>query len=79
MFTNVRDEDSSPGPGGEEEQLENYDTADTESESNASVKTVSTTYTKKRKRSDDNPLLESATSKSSAQQSKSVFHNPPHS
>ncbi|XP_068752661.1 uncharacterized protein [Montipora capricornis] len=62
VFTNVRDEDSSPGPGGEEEQLANYDNADTESESNVSVKSASTTYTTKRKRSDDNPLLESATS-----------------
>ncbi|XP_068690993.1 uncharacterized protein [Montipora foliosa] len=50
------------GPGGEEEQLANYDNADTESESNVSVKSASTTYTTERKRSDDNPLLESATS-----------------
>lgn len=62
MFTNVIYEDSSARPASEEEQLANYDTADTESESNASIKTVSTMYTKKRRRYDDNPLLKSATS-----------------
>lgn len=62
VFANLRDEDSSPRPGNEEEEGENYDTAGTEHECNASVKTVRTMYTKKRKRSDDNPLRESARS-----------------